>query len=195
MTRDEALRLLGLDEEATEADIKLAYRELAQILHPDKYNNNKRLSDRANEQLKMVNEAREVLLGKRGSSGKGGAAGKGGASGKGKSSGSHASKTDRVSANKARLAGILAAITQLTAQLHAEMGRRRTGIYLTAGGVIGFILGEFFMMRMIAPFAATALIWGAIQIFSTQANIKTLRKYLKELEKERKRYEKELQDL
>ena len=55
MTYDEALRLLGLDEDATEADIKLAYKEMAQILHPDKYADNKRLSERANEQFKSVN--------------------------------------------------------------------------------------------------------------------------------------------
>ena len=34
MNRLEALRTLGLDEDATDEDIKTAYRETAQILHP-----------------------------------------------------------------------------------------------------------------------------------------------------------------
>ena len=43
MNRLEALRALGLDEDATDEDIKTAYRETAQILHPDRFATNKKL--------------------------------------------------------------------------------------------------------------------------------------------------------
>ena len=161
---------------------------MAQILHPDKFAGNKRLSERANEQFKLVNEARDVLLGGKASSRKG--SGKSGSRASG--SGARGAPSDRVSTLKARLAGIAAARTQLTSQLDSELDRRRVGIYLTVGGVIGMIIGEFFKMRMIEPLGGTALIWGVIQLFSTQANIKLIRGHLGTLEKERKKCEKEL---
>jgi len=215
MTYDEALRLLGLEEDATEADVKLAYKEMAQILHPDKFAGNKKLSERANEQFKMVNEAREVLLGKKASarvgkkqgggkaSGAGSAGGAGGVSGSGGSGGvggpgpgsrssSDYGTPDKATTLKARLAGLAAARTQLVAQLDLETDRRRVGTYLLIGGIIGMILGEVFKMRMIEPLGGTALIWGVIQIFSSQSNIKTIQQHIAGLEKERKKCEKEL---
>ena len=189
MTRDEALRLLGLDEDATEADIKLAYKEIAQILHPDKYADNKRLADRATEQFKLINEAYQYLAGKKGSSRKGSGGGKS------RSSGASYGASDRAAELMARLAGITAARTQLSAQLDAENDRRKIGIYLTAGGAIGMILGEFFAMRIIMPFGGTALIWGVIQLFNAQSNIKMIRQHLEKLDKDRKKYEKELKKL
>ena len=57
MNRLEALRALGLDEDATDEDIKTAYRETAQILHPDRFATNKKLQDRATEQFKNLQEA------------------------------------------------------------------------------------------------------------------------------------------
>lgn len=191
MTYDEALRLLGLDEDATEADIKIAYKEMAQILHPDKYADNKRLSERANEQFKLVNEAREVLLGKRGASRRGTRQGKAGASGAGAGAGA----SDEATILRAKLAGIAAAKTQLTAQLDAELDRRRVGIYLTIGGIIGMILGEVFKMRFIEPLGGTALVWGVVQLFGSQATVKTIRQHLVELEKERKKCAKKLESL
>ena len=189
MTYDEALRLLGLDEDATEAGVKLAYKEMAQILHPDKFADNKRLSERANEQFKRVNEAREVLLGKKGASKRSTKGSKAGSSGSGSRS------SDRATILKAKLAGISAAKTQLTAQLDTELDRRRVAIYLTIGGIIGMILGEAFKMRFIEPLGGMALIWGVIQLFSSQANIKLIQKHLTELEAERKKCTKELEKL
>ncbi|MCL1846881.1 MAG: J domain-containing protein [Coriobacteriia bacterium] len=188
MTYDEALRLFGLDEDATEADIKLAYKEMAQILHPDKYADNKRLSERANEQFKLVNEARDILLGKKGAAR--GGAGKGAGRSRGGGQGYSYGESDRASSLKARLAGIAAARTQLTAQLDTERDRRRVGIYLTVGGIIGVIVG--FKIRMLEAVGAPALIWGVIQLFSTQANIKMLQEHLDTLEKQRKKCEKAL---
>ena len=66
MNRLEALHILGLGEEATPEEIKIAYKETAQILHPDKFANNKKLQERATEQFKNLQEAYAYL-----SSGKG----------------------------------------------------------------------------------------------------------------------------
>ena len=81
MTRDEALTTLGLDEGATREEIQIAHRELAQMLHPDKFSENKRLRSRAEQQMKRINEARDVLLKSAGSARRSGAAGTGRSSG------------------------------------------------------------------------------------------------------------------
>ena len=62
MTREEALTALGLDGDATQDEITAAYRELAQMLHPDKYGTSKRLRERAEQQMRVINEARDTLL-------------------------------------------------------------------------------------------------------------------------------------
>jgi hypothetical protein len=196
MTRDEALRLLGLDEDATEEDIRLAYKEMAQILHPDKYADNKKLAERATEQFKHVNEAREVLLGGKGF-GQGArragsrAARTASAYSRGTSAG--VGERDRAAALKARLAGIAAARVQLTAQLDAELDRRRIGIYLTVGGAVAMLLGR--VIRPLLAIAPVALVWGIVQLVSTLANIKTINTRLAELEKGRKKCEAELETL
>ncbi len=64
MTRDEAAAVLGVEAGSSAAEVRAAYRELAQMLHPDKYGGNKRLRARAEQQMRAVNEARDVLLGK-----------------------------------------------------------------------------------------------------------------------------------
>ena len=62
MTREEALGVLGLGADAGRDEISAAYRELAQMLHPDKFGENKRLRARAEQQMRRINEARDVLL-------------------------------------------------------------------------------------------------------------------------------------
>jgi hypothetical protein len=211
MTRDEALRLLGLDEKATEEDIKLAYKEMAQILHPDKYADNKRLAERATEQFKHVNEARDVLLrgrgasrrtggsagrsaGSRGSRGSGGSGGSARAGAGASYGGTYAEYGgDRAAALKARLAGIAAARVQLTTQLDAELDRRRVGIYLTVGGAIALIAGR--AIRPLLAIAPVAAVWGIVQLFSSITNIKIINGHLAELERGRKECEKELAEM
>ena len=61
MNRSEALRILGLGDDATSEDVKIAYRETAQILHPDRFASNKKLQERATEQFKNLQEAYDVL--------------------------------------------------------------------------------------------------------------------------------------
>lgn len=60
--------VLGISENADEAEIKRAYRELVKKYHPDKYVNNP-LADLATEKLKEVNEAYDMLMNKSTSSG------------------------------------------------------------------------------------------------------------------------------
>ena len=208
MNRNEALRVLGLDDDSSDDDIKLAYKEMAQILHPDKFTDNRKLAERATEQFKRVNEAREILLGRRssarhagsstGSTGRSGSSGTAGRAGKGRgsstgSSGSSDSAVDSASALKARLAGIAAARVQLTAQLDSEADRRRIGIYLTLGGLALLVVGS--RIRQLLVLAGPLFIWGIIQLFSSQANIKVVRGHLERLEAERQKCEKKLEQL
>lgn len=58
--------VLGISENATEEEIKKAYKELVKKYHPDKYQNNP-LADLAEEKLQEVNEAYDMLM-KKGSS-------------------------------------------------------------------------------------------------------------------------------
>ncbi len=62
--------VLGVSENASEAEIKAAYKELVKKYHPDKYNNNP-LADLAEEKLQEINEAYDMLM-KGGSMGGGG---------------------------------------------------------------------------------------------------------------------------
>ena len=68
VNRTEALNILGLDDDASAADIKSAYRECVQILHPDRFANNKKLQDRATEQFKRLQDAYEYLTSDRAAS-------------------------------------------------------------------------------------------------------------------------------
>ena len=121
MNRTEALHILGLEDDATADDIKIAYRETVQILHPDKFAGNEKLQSRATEQFKRLQEAYDLLS----SGASGGRGGRGARSGSssGASSSSGAARAwteveDGVEVEylteaeiKARLAGIAAAAT------------------------------------------------------------------------------------
>jgi curved DNA-binding protein CbpA len=63
MERTVALALLGLrDEHPTAAQISEAYRFAIQMNHPDKYTHNDKLRQHAEEQCRLINEARVCLL-------------------------------------------------------------------------------------------------------------------------------------
>ena len=66
MTVDEALSVLGLESDAAPDDIEVAWRELAQMLHPDRYGSNAKLRRRAERQMSRINDARDVLRRERG---------------------------------------------------------------------------------------------------------------------------------
>lgn len=63
--------VLGISENASEEEIKRAYKEMVKKYHPDKYQNNP-LSDLAEEKLQEVNEAYDMLMKKGSSGGSGG---------------------------------------------------------------------------------------------------------------------------
>ncbi len=56
-----AYRVLGVPSGAPQEDIKQAYRDLAQVWHPDRFEHNDRLREKAQRNFKRVNEAFEML--------------------------------------------------------------------------------------------------------------------------------------
>lgn len=56
--------VLGVSKNATEDEIKNAYRELARKYHPDNYTDNP-LSDLAGEKMKEINEAYDAIMNER----------------------------------------------------------------------------------------------------------------------------------
>lgn len=57
-------KVLGVDPQASDDEIKKAYRELAKKYHPDNYVNNP-LSDLAAEKMKEINEAYDTVVNER----------------------------------------------------------------------------------------------------------------------------------
>ena len=62
--------VLGVPENASEEEIKKAYKELVKKYHPDKYQDNP-LADLAEEKLQEINEAYDMLIKNRSSSSSG----------------------------------------------------------------------------------------------------------------------------
>ena len=56
--------VLGVSKDATDEQIKAAYKEQARKYHPDNYNNNP-LSDLAEEKMKEINEAYDAIMAER----------------------------------------------------------------------------------------------------------------------------------
>lgn len=56
--------VLGVSKDATDEQIKAAYKEQARKYHPDNYNNNP-LSDLAEEKMKEINEAYDAVMAER----------------------------------------------------------------------------------------------------------------------------------
>jgi len=53
---------LGLKPGASPEEVKLAYRDLAMVWHPDRFPaDNSRLQEKAQEELKRINAAYEIL--------------------------------------------------------------------------------------------------------------------------------------
>lgn len=63
--------VLGVSPNASDEEVKKAYRELARKYHPDNYHDNP-LSDLAQEKMKEVNEAYDSIVKMRGAGGSGG---------------------------------------------------------------------------------------------------------------------------
>ncbi|WP_225749667.1 J domain-containing protein [Paraeggerthella sp. Marseille-Q4926] len=188
MNRTEALRILGLDEDATPEDIKTAYKETAQILHPDRFASNKKLQERATEQFKNLQESYEYLT-------------------KGKGARTSARRgaqdgSDRVyatgSQEEARMAGIAAARIQLVKQRDVVLDERRNGMAMAAvGGIVAFITGRrpFGLFGIVAAISGAAAVWGIVQVVSSQRTLNTLNEHIDELNKEERRLAEELDDV
>src|SRR5208283_3322180 len=58
---ERALQTLGLGSDATSQDIKQAHRDLAMVWHPDRFPKDSRLQRKAEENLKEINRAYEIL--------------------------------------------------------------------------------------------------------------------------------------
>lgn len=197
MNRNEALHILGLEDDATADDIKIAYRETVQILHPDKFAGNEKLQNRATEQFKRLQEAYELL-----SSGTGSGGGRSGRANSANSSGAARSWTETEgdveveylteAEIKARLAGIAAARAQLVAQRDTVSDERRNGLAMAAIGAVAALFTirrPFGILGFIAAMAVPATIWGIVQVVSAQRNLNTLNAHLEQLTEERKEYE------
>ena len=60
--REECLRVLGLAAGASAQDVKAAYRDLAKVWHPDRFAHDPRLQQKAQEQVKEINDAYQRLV-------------------------------------------------------------------------------------------------------------------------------------
>ena len=56
------LKILELDEKATLDDAKACYKDLVNIWHPDRFSNNPRLKQKAEDKLKEINVAYETVV-------------------------------------------------------------------------------------------------------------------------------------
>ncbi|MCL1798878.1 MAG: J domain-containing protein [Eggerthellaceae bacterium] len=189
MNRIEALRILGLDEDATAEDVRTAYKEVAQILHPDRFASSRKLQDRATEQFKNLQEAYDFL-----DKGKAAKAGRSSSGGRSPSPAASA-RQGRAAASEyeARLAGISAARAQLVAQRDTVLDERRNGLILI---VFGFVV--CLLLRRLPPALAlgsTAVVWGIVQSVSNFSTLKNLDGHIRELNQEQRRLARELEDL
>lgn len=59
---NQCYQILGLQPGASLEQVKQTYRDLAMVWHPDRFPNNSRLQEKAQEELKKINEAYEALI-------------------------------------------------------------------------------------------------------------------------------------
>lgn len=166
MTRDEALQVLGLKPGASCEEVRIAHRELAQMLHPDKFDDNKRLRERAERQMRSINEARDVLL--KGSERPGGAT-------RGPSG---APKSPERIAFEAEARAHAAETARLTVVAQARTLRERRGGMVTL--TIGAAVVMLFTMRLrgtlgsiVGSVAMMLVVWGIVDLvtLSNQAHV------------------------
>jgi hypothetical protein len=67
MLLDDCYRLLELDPSSSDEEIKRAHRDLTKVWHPDRFGNDAALRHKAEEKLKAINVAHEMILASRGS--------------------------------------------------------------------------------------------------------------------------------
>lgn len=62
MDIDDAYRVLGLEAPAAQDEVNEAFRELARMVHPDRYQTDAKLRRRAEQHFKTISDARDSLL-------------------------------------------------------------------------------------------------------------------------------------
>lgn len=179
MTRDEALSVLGLEPGASRAEILAAHRELAQMLHPDKFGENKRLRARAEQQMKRINEARDVLLKAAGASSRGGSASRR----EGRASADSSPEAILFEAT-ARARAAETARLAVVAQLRTMRERRRS--MLVMAGVAAIVAFLFLRVRgglgaMIASIASMVAVWGVVDAVMLSSQVEALKTRSREL--------------
>jgi len=118
--------VLGVSPDASDEDIKKAYRELARKYHPDNYHDNP-LADLAQEKMKEINEAYDLIMRMRsGGSGAGSGGARSGSYGPGAGGGGTGSFAEVRAAismgDLNRAEAILRSITNRNAEWHFLMG-------------------------------------------------------------------------
>lgn len=174
MTRDEALRVLGLPGGASCDDITTAYRELAQMLHPDKYGNNKRLRDRAERQMASINEARDTLLKNIRSAGP---------------VKTPPSPNDRLrAAAAARAQAAETARLTVVANIRTLGETRRRAMAFLVIGLVGVLIASRIRgsLRIVGfPICSTLVVWGIVDIVNVTGQLGVLRRRARELQSDR----------
>jgi len=185
LTYDEALRFMGLEESATQDDVKVAYREMAQILHPDRFGGNEKLQERATEQFKQLNEAKDVLTS--------GRATRSSSSRAPRSAGPAPAYDSREAQLNARITGIQAARESIVAYRDMQEDDRRNGLIMTVVGLIAVAIGH--RIPIVDGLGGALAVWGIIKTINAHMTMKVLDGKLAELAKERKAAIRELKKL
>ncbi|MGD9976074.1 MAG: RDD family protein [Desulfatirhabdiaceae bacterium] len=58
----QSLEILGLSPDASSSDLRQTYRDLVNVWHPDRFQHNPRLKDKAEKQLQLINQAYQTVL-------------------------------------------------------------------------------------------------------------------------------------
>ena len=65
LSSPQCLQILGLSSGASQEEIRQAYHDLVKVWHPDRFAHDPRLQKQAEEKLKLINEAHDLLTGAR----------------------------------------------------------------------------------------------------------------------------------
>ena len=173
MTRDEALSVLGLKPGASRDQITIAYRELVQMLHPDKYGDNKRLRARAEQQMRTINEARDVLL-------------KGARTLSRSSSASASPTSPDVIAYEATIRANAAETARLSVVAEARTLRERRRSMLMMAGIAAVVALVCSRMRgglwvTVFSIASMVAVWGVVDAALLSSQVEALQKRSREL--------------
>lgn len=174
MDRYEALHILGLDDDASEEDVRLAFRELAQIMHPDRFQKNATLQARASEQFKLISNARDALLKDNVYTRK--------QRDHSPSAARPASSPSGTASSAVRWNALEQARLYLVAQCDHEKDNRRNGLIMTlAAFIISLVLRKYPpFMALTSAFA----VYGVVSAIAAHMRVQTIEERLEEIVEE-----------